>query len=109
MSIIFLKVKIKSLAAEAVIIRREERKLCDRRPDTLWSRLNFHRRYDVRREARAAAIAYGFLRGRALTQIENKSHDAPDWKRIEALVKKYGPPGAHAALAAWIKPLAKAA
>lgn len=101
MSIIFLKVKFKSLAAEAIIIRREERKLYDRRPRSLWDRLNFHRRYDVRREARAAALAYGFLRGRAYHSIEGKTYCAPDKARVVALVKKYGPSGAHTQVEAW--------
>lgn len=107
MSTVYLRVKIKSLAAEAVIIRREERKLRTRReptqPGSLWWGLNHHRRHDVRREARAAALAYGFLRGRAYKQIEGKTHCDPDRDRVAALVKKYGPPGVHGRVPDWFK------
>jgi hypothetical protein len=64
-----------SLAAEAKIIRRQEQKLVKRRrqlraagkevsetSDVLVG-LHTHRTLDVRREARAAHLAYGYLRG----------------------------------------------
>lgn len=107
MSITYLKVKIKSLAAEAAIIRREERGCYDKRPGTLWDGLNHHRRHDVRREARAALLAYGFLRGVAYSAIEGKSYAAmfnlphPSTARVRDLVKKYGPPWAHERLDDW--------
>jgi hypothetical protein len=84
---VFLKVKIKSLAAEAVIIRKEERR---HRGDTKTS-LHTHRIIDVRREARAALLAYGFLRGRAYVAMERPTpRERPAWQRVEHLVKKYG-------------------
>lgn len=64
--------KIKSLAEEARIIRREE----SRYKGPIWgptetrNSLHNHRTYDVRNEARASLLAYGFLRGKTLTQIE---------------------------------------
>lgn len=63
-----LRVKIKSLAAEARIIRAEERKHPGESLDR--HQLHNHRVWDVRREARFSQIAYGFLRGRAYSQIE---------------------------------------
>ena len=95
--IVYLKVKIKSLAEEARIIRKEEVKLKRRsvpyRPEG-WERtltgLHHHRIWDVRREARATHLAYGFLRGRALAQIEGNAKTCPPWSRVEAMVKKYG-------------------
>lgn len=83
---VYLKVKIKSLAAEAHIIRREERRT---RGDLRYA-LQQHRKTDVRQEARAAILAYGFLRGRDFRAMEAKGSKAPYWSRIEALVKKYG-------------------
>lgn len=90
---VYLRVKIKSLAAEATIIRREER-----RAKLLWQKyqnptffsLQGHRRCEVRPEARAALLAYGFLRGRTYHQIENKCHEPPNWHRVTELVRKYG-------------------
>ena len=86
---IFLKIKLKSLAAEARIIRAQERKTKGKHNDTRES-LYLHRTKDVRGEARATHVAYGFLRGREYACIEPKSYTQPDWKRVEAMVKKYG-------------------
>ncbi len=63
-----LKIKIKSLAAESRIIRLEEKKWRGGHPMriSLWD----HRVKAVRNEARAALLAYGFLRGRTYRQVE---------------------------------------
>jgi hypothetical protein len=82
----FLKVKIKSLVAESRIIRHEER--CSGRE--LRDALRNHRVIDVRKESRAAHLAYGYLRGLSLTQVEPFAGTEPDWKRVESLVKKFG-------------------
>lgn len=81
-----LKVKIKSLAAEARIIRLEEARTKDYQ---LKCVLYFHRVYDVRWEARWSQLAYGFLRGREYQEIE-KSTQFIDWRRVEKLVQKFG-------------------
>lgn len=49
-----------------------------------------HRRYDVRREARSAQLTYGFLRGRSYRQLEAKTFEHPDIKRIAKLATVYG-------------------
>lgn len=101
----FLKIKIKSLAAEAKIIKLEEQKWKpirlkkvhenDNEPNEphpfFWS-LRHHRLYEVRTECRAALLAYGYLRGRTYKQIENKSHDGspPNMARVAELVRKFG-------------------
>jgi hypothetical protein len=98
----YLKVKIKSLAAEAQIIRREERRFLARSrqltPEEnatsevkriFWG-LRQHRIWDVRREARSAGLAYGFIRGRGYRQIEAKCYEEPHWSRVAELVRKYG-------------------
>jgi hypothetical protein len=59
-------------------------------PHPLFFGLRHHRIHVVRPEARAANIAYGFLRGRDYQRIENKAHEAPNWKRVEELVAKFG-------------------
>lgn len=81
-----LRVKIKSLAEEARIIRKEEQ----RTRGPLREEIYLHRIRDVRSEARSAQLAYGFIRGRTLEQMESKSRTKPNWKRVRDLCKKYG-------------------
>lgn len=89
-----LKVKIKSLAAEARIIRLEERRAG--KSNTLREQLYRHRTVDVRREQRASLLAYAFLRGRPLAAVEPRRgaewewQAAARWKRVEELVKRFG-------------------
>lgn len=80
-----LRVKIRSLAEEAKIIRHEELRHPKQRAE-----LHRHRTFDVREEARAAHIAYGFLRGRTYHQIEKSCKSSPNWDRVQKLVEKYG-------------------
>lgn len=84
-----LKIKLKSLAAEQRIIRKEELKLKGK-----WAfkaeRLIAHRKFHVRPIIRATHIAYGLIRGLELHQIEQKSYSEPNWNAISLMVKKYG-------------------
>lgn len=105
MSIRFLKVKVKSLAAEAAIIRMEE----NRSRGELRSSLRFHRQYEVRREQRCSQLAYGYLRGIAHARIEPGAKTDPDWDRVRAMVKKYGGIAALEGLTAWGLPELKKA
>jgi hypothetical protein len=82
---VYLKVKIKSLAAEAKIIRTEERKNKKARQG-----LAEHRRTVVRNEARHSLLAYGFLRGKTYHQLETKCHQEPNWDKVGRMVEKYG-------------------
>ena len=84
---ICLKIKIKSLAAEAKIIRKEEKRA---RSQSIRESLYRHRIDVVRYEARHTNIAYGFLRGRTYAEIENKPKTAPNWDKIRKMVEKYG-------------------
>lgn len=86
-----LKIKISSLAAEARIIRREERKWKGTHP--MRQNLHLHRTKDVRYEQRSSLIAYGFLRGRAYRQIEQKNHPdrkKPNWTNIIEIATRFG-------------------
>jgi hypothetical protein len=85
----FLKVKIKSLSAEAQIIRKEEL----RSRGDLRNALRAHRVWDVRSESRATLVAYNFLRGKTLQQTEPRALSEPNWQRVETMVKKYGKVG----------------
>jgi hypothetical protein len=110
-----LKVKIKSLAEEARIIRLEElRAMPHSKPRPregkngtaairpgLWVEkyadpelqrsLWLHRTVDLRQEQRSAMIAYAFLRGKLYRSVERKAASAPNLKRVRELVRKFGP------------------
>ena len=85
MSVRFLKVKIKSLAAESRIIRQEEY----RSKGELRGELHNHRVTVVRNESRATHLAYDFLRGKLPSC--NVKPEFNDWKRIQTMVNRYGP------------------
>lgn len=88
---VMLKIKLKSLADESRIIRREELRLSG---GALRNELAVHRRGVVRYEARATHIAYSLIRGRTLEQI-GEQPDALESSeslkaKVNAMVKKYG-------------------
>ena len=126
----YLSIKIKSLAAEATLIRKDENRYreqskaeprtvdgrdmwasnsvgghCASVTRTTWLGLKSHRRRDVRHEARAALLAFGYLRGTPYRVIEAKCWEDPDWQRVAVLVSKYGdrkgPADATEALKMW--------
>lgn len=86
----YLKVKLKSLAAEAKIIRAEEKKAKKYRDRKLLSGLESHRKDVVRSAARHTLLAYAFIRGVPYKKVEAKCEKAPDLKRIMVMVQKYG-------------------
>jgi len=100
-----LKIKLKTLAAEARIIRKEESKALEagrkgrsldrddyeRHYRAFWS-LRHHRTGIVRSVARTNGLAYGFLRGHTYAQMEAKcrSDNQPNFDEIEKIVKRFG-------------------
>lgn len=82
---LFLKVKIKSLAAESKIIRKEEKL-----HPLFREELYLHRKFVVAREARATLLAYSFLRGIPYKKVESNCDSPPDWSRVKTMVLKYG-------------------
>lgn len=81
-----LRIKLMSLAAEARIIKKEERRM----PVALAGEMHRHRIRRVRAEARDTHVALGFLRGRAYAQLEPIHYTDPEWKQVLAMVQKYG-------------------
>jgi len=88
----FLKVKIKSLAAEQGIIRLEKRRAIAAKQSDLVNELQLHRVHAVRPEARCSLMAYGLLRGQSKEQIEPRAKSEPNMKRVKEMIKKYGTP-----------------
>lgn len=93
-----LRVKLKSLAEEARIIRKEEQRTFGQ----LQNELHLHRVKELRFEARATHVAYGLIKGRTLAQIEPirykgwptyaaEAADKKLFERVAAMIKKYGP------------------
>lgn len=82
-----LKIKLKSLAEEARIIRREEQ----RTRGALRDELHHHRIQVVRKAARETHIAYAEIRGIPLERVERQGSRPYDAKAVHAMVKKYGP------------------
>lgn len=82
---VYLKVKVKSLAEEAKIIRKEEK-----RNKELRNGLAAHRKGVVRYEARHSQLAYGFLRGLPYEKLEHKDSAKVDWDKVKKMVDKYG-------------------
>ena len=85
-----LRVKIKSLAEEARIIRREEQRAAGWE---LRTELHLHRVGVVRSATRDALMAYGLIRGRTPEQTEPRAKTEPNWDAVDKMLKKYGPPG----------------
>lgn len=115
MSAKFLKVKVKCLAAEAKIIRKEEkecktlkvevpvkdrdgkvlrmktiRKLKARKVE-MFNNLRDHRINVVRKQARDTLIAYAFIRGRDASTVVPKDKHKVDFNAVWRMVHKYGP------------------
>jgi hypothetical protein len=99
-----LRVKIKSLAAEARIIRQEEsrtrRQMTDAagKPDLVaalasaFVSLRAHRTNDVRRESRYSLLAYALLRGRSMASAEPVSKRAKkeiDLAKLAAICHRF--------------------
>lgn len=99
-----LKVKIKTLAAEASIIRHATHKAKKR---VRWTQANGegaaqlqaiqernslidHRRLIVRPEARHSLLAYGFMKGTPYKAMERTCHEGPDWMEVAKIVTRFG-------------------
>lgn len=94
-----MRVRIKELAQEARFIRHEEEKIKGRqkigndlKSDQFW-KLRNHRKVDVRPAARAALLAYGFLRNIPYRKIEAKTElgyiDFQIIKEVKRLATKF--------------------
>lgn len=94
-----LKIKFCSLAEEARIIRRMERRALKAirrkphmtKPDHPWYlKVKEHRRGTVRWHARHTHLARMFLKGTPYDKVESKCRIRPNWDTIWKMVEKYG-------------------
>lgn len=89
-----LKIKLKSLAAEAKIIRLEEeslRRTQKQHLNELREEMANHRRGIVRYESRHAGLAYAFIRGKGYREVEPRGdHTKVDAVKVHVMVCKYG-------------------
>lgn len=92
LNLIKLRIKAKTLAEEARIIRVEESKQRgDSRAD-----LREHRRFTVSTEARATHLAISYIKGKPYIEVEPKRRLEKEWAfrarvlpKVTAMVKKY--------------------
>lgn len=100
---IHLKVKIKSLAEEARIIRKEERKLkgqisrtSSEYPEDIKEKrdqvinLVHHRKGVVGHEARHTHLAYAIFRGTPYHKLELKCREKPIFRKIKEMAHRFG-------------------
>lgn len=80
-----LKIKVKHLAEEARIIRRE----AQNHRGALRHDLKQHKVLVVRPEARATQLVYAFLKGRTYEQVEGLAKSEPQWYRCIKMVERY--------------------
>lgn len=76
---------------EGYIISQESADLEAASRDVERSVLHRHRTHTVRKAARAAHLAYGFLRGTDYVAMENKCWSPPDWLQVQALIENTVP------------------
>jgi hypothetical protein len=105
-----LKVKVVSMSMEMTYIRRQEGKWKSRaryarqkqkHDSILYAERNFWshhwHRHELKTEARSAHLAYGYMKGRSYSQMENVCYgplkgygsSEPNWEAIEAMVERF--------------------
>jgi len=101
--IIHMRVKIRSLAEEARIIRNEEKKAKKRGLLERCHGLHQHRTDDLRRCARHNLLAYGYLRGRSYREMEPNARREPEWDLVKRHAKAFCDEWDEAAWKAWLR------
>ncbi len=93
---LLLRIKIKTLAYQSAEMRYEENlahahALILKTAGASEARELLHniRTGTLRKESRAANLAYGFLLGRSYWQMERTCHEAPDFIRVQQLAEQF--------------------
>lgn len=84
-----LRVKIKSLAAEARIIRQEERRAKASHERDLLTTLSEHRRVNLRMAARETNLAYAFVRCIPYRVVERPGSRPVNWASVRRMVCRF--------------------
>lgn len=95
-----LKIKAKHLAAEAKIIRAEERKAKESGDTAQLQSLHDHRLHTVRPAARSTHLARAFIKGVPYKVVEQTCRTQPYAAEIRKMVSQYGSPEFRAKAAA---------
>ena len=82
-----LKILRVGIAASLATHKREERRWSGDHP--LRLALYKERQKSLRPGMRCLNLAYGFLRGRSLRQIENNARKRPDWEQVEKDIQQF--------------------
>lgn len=82
-----IRVNIKSLAAEARIIRAE--KLKHLKNKAILSSLDYHKAHILKPEARLANLTYGYLKGYTRSRVENKFKKEVNVKKLVDKIRKF--------------------
>lgn len=88
-----LKIKLKYLAAESRIIRKEEKLAFKSGDYAKGTELYLHRIKVVRKSARHTHLAYAMIRGKAYRDVERTTrelHYSVDRKEVAKMLSKYG-------------------
>lgn len=94
-----LRVNIKTLAAEARIIRQET----SRAGAVYRPHLVEHRRGRLRSEARYAHLALAFLRGRSYRAVEARANNQPDSRELTAKLRRHWMGATEADVLRWLR------
>lgn len=97
--LIHLRIKIKSLAAESVIIRQEARRV----KGDVRRGLNEHKTNVVRVHTRYNLLAYGFLKGLKYQEMEKKCDVVPNFIKVKETIRTFGTLNDHFAIHLWIE------
>lgn len=95
--LIHLRIKVKSLTAEAVIIRAEARKTTGM---VKWG-LNHHRKTVVRECTRENLLAYGLIKGIPYETMEKRCHTSPNLSSVSRIAERFG--GSTQAIEQWVQ------
>lgn len=95
--LIHLRIKVKSLVAEAQIIRQEANKT---NGWVKWG-LKQHNKDIVRRHTRHNLLAYGCLKGIPYKTMEKKCETSPNFKKVQEIARRFG--GTSEEVTAWIE------
>jgi hypothetical protein len=86
MAVASLRVNIKSLSAESIIIKKEFRR---HKTESVRNSLYLHRVKDVRTESRITQLTLAAIKGIPYSSVERNAKHEPIWKKIIAKIDRH--------------------